>query len=63
MPTFTETILSQVVSVFFGGAVTGFCWLAKALLKARTDLDIAHTKIRILELQIENIEKFCKDLK
>jgi len=49
-----KDIASNVLPMVMGGIGTGFVWLAKAMWRAKKDLDFAHEKIRSIEKELKS---------
>lgn len=46
----------SLAPTLLGALGTGVMWLSKVVYKAKTDLDIAHNKIRELESRMTDLE-------
>ena len=45
----TQIVLSQIIPLAVGAVSTAVTWAARAIYKAKTDIDFAHAKIRELD--------------
>ena len=49
MPEITQMVLGQIIPLAVGAISTAVTWAARAILKAKNDIDFAHQKIRELD--------------
>jgi septal ring factor EnvC (AmiA/AmiB activator) len=59
-----EELLSQLqthlVTTISGAVTTGILWLARSLVRAKQDVDIAHQKIRNIETKFKELQEHWK---
>jgi hypothetical protein len=51
-----DKLIIQLVSMLLGSIGTGILWLIKTALKNKSDTNMAFTKIRALEKQVNKLE-------
>jgi len=55
IPTVADVVVG-IAPTLLGAIGTGVIWLAKAVYKAKCDIDFAHHKIRLLEERLKSKE-------